>query len=131
SGERSSVVVTRRIIWFLGDITWGHVRPRRRAPDLKMPEPHSKRARLLQMLGGRRNGPLLYPHHGSSAISQALWRMIILSAITRSPAVSGIGSRRISGAICGKKRIQTVTPLQMPMAWALLGILKPLRAMTM
>ena len=23
-----------------------------------------------------------------------------------------------SGAICGKKRIQTVTPLQMPRAWA-------------
>src|SRR5262249_42889451 len=67
------------------------------------------------------NGPLLYPHHGSSAISQALWRMIILSAITRSAAISGTGSRRISGAICGKKRIQTVTPLQMPMAWALLG----------
>ena len=84
------------------------------------------------MLGGRT------PPTTASAISQAVWRVIILSAIIRingcDDPIRGYERHRFQenfGRYLREKRIQTDTPLQMPMAWALLGILKPLQAMTL
>jgi hypothetical protein len=61
--------------------------------------------------------------------------VIILSAIIRinggDDPIRGYERHRFQENFGREKRIQTVTPLQMLMVWALLGILKPLQTMTM